>query len=435
MRELSPFELDRELARVVPRVRAAYRSLHTGNEVTLRVPDVLLDPETLARVADDGSDPIAAPLLRWLYWLELMHGALGREGERVRRYRVERHALDTPLSGHFSWRELLGHALRDADRRPALLEVLLERGDALRDAGTRLYELRAELPIFAGQGRPELELPCPEIAEVAGAFLQTTRDAFSSLEVRSLDDLLEVGLAHAAADGWPRQLSLRTLNDLLGSKDWLSGLELHPGDLPAAIAPASFARGLLRLGSAWTEALAPASQPFSIAHDPFGLSRATPGALLAGLLTNPTFLKRQLSLGKERGSAHARALGQSALAFARGLALRVLQGAAALEGPEALREAFAEHGTNALGFELAPETAGLLFRPRVGDAQRFSGMLLAASRASELSEDYDEDWHRNPRAVEQVRAEARLAAPSTCSRSALDAGARALGQQLSQLLG
>jgi hypothetical protein len=373
--------------------------------------------------------------VRWLYWLELMRSALGREGERVRRYRIERHALDVPLSGHFSWRELLGHALRDAARRPALLDLLLERGDALRDAGTRLYELRAELPSFGGRTRAELELPCPEVSELARSFLQLSRDAFSSLEQGSLADLLEVGLAHGAADGWPRRISLRSLNDLLGTPDWLHSLALEPGDLPAPISAASFTRGLLRIGSAWTAALAPTGQPFSIAHDAFGLSRATHGALFAGLATNPAFLKRQLSLGKDRGNSHARALARSALFFARGLALRVLQGDAALEGPRALREAFTEHAASALGFELPPEGAGLLFRPRVGDAQRFAGLLLAATRASELADEYDEDWYRNPRAVEQVRAEARLPPATTCPRAALERGARDLSQQLSQLLG
>src|SRR6185436_1904398 len=109
------------------RARAAYRALRAGREVTLTIPEVLRDPETLERVASDQSDPIAAPLVRWLYWLELMQRALPLEGERVRRYRTERHALDTPLSGHFTWRELLGQALRDSARRPALLEVLWQR--------------------------------------------------------------------------------------------------------------------------------------------------------------------------------------------------------------------------------------------------------------------------------------------------------------------
>jgi len=429
-RELSPFELDRELTRVVPRARAAYRALRTGSEVTLTVPEVLRDPETLDRLAADKSDPIAPPVLRYLYWLELMRLALPREGERVRRYRGAHHALDKPLSGHFTWRELLGHALRDAARRPALLDVLCERGDALRDAGSRLFELRAELPSFWGRSRAELELPHPDIPEQARRLLRDTTDAFGSLELRDLAAVLNAGLAHAAADGWPRQLSLRSLNELLGNADWLSGLRLDVGQFPAPLSAASFLRGLLRLGSAWTEALAPAAQPFSIAHDPFGLSRATHGALFALVPLAPSFLKRQLGLGKERAVGHARALTQSWLIYARLLALRVLLAEPALAGPSALREAFSEHGASAFGFEPPPEAAGLFCRPRLGDAQRLAGVLLAANLADQLADEHDEDWFRNPRAIEQLRAEARMPPAVTCSTESLEAGVGALKQTL-----
>jgi hypothetical protein len=432
--ELSPFELDRELSRVVPRARAAYRALRSGRNVRLTVPDVLNDPETLERLATDASDPIAPPLVRFLYWLELMQRALSREGERVRRYRAEHHALDKPLSGHFTWRELLGHALRDPARRPALVVVLLERGDDLRDAGTRLYEVRAELTNFGGRSRAELELPHPEIALHATNFLKGSADALSSLELSSLADVLERGLAPEADDGWPRQLSLRSLHDLLGSSDWLSGLRIELGELPAALSGASFVRGLLRLGAAWSDALAPAQQPFSIAHDAFGLSRAAAGALFAGLPTTPAFLKRQLGLSKEHSTGHARALSRSSLLFARQLALRVLQDAPALQGPAALRNAFSEHAATTLGFEVPPDAAGLLFRPRLGDAQRLAAMFLAAEHAEELAEEHDEDWFRNPRAIEQLRAEQRQPPTTTCTGEALEAGARALTRTLAARL-
>jgi hypothetical protein len=433
--ELSPFELDRELSRVAPRVRAAYRAVRSGREVRLSLPDVLLDPETHERLRSDTSDPIAAPLLRWIYWLELAHQGLSREGARVRSYRAEHHALDAPLSGHFTWRELLGHALRDRARRPALLEVMLERGDELRDQGSKLIELRAERPRFVGQDRAELELPSPDIAAAALAFLKASSDASSSLGLQSLSDVLEQGLAHDAADGWPRQLSLRSLNDLLGEASWLKSLRLELGDMPAALSAASFARGFLRLGAAWSEALVSPSQPFCIRHDPFGLSRAQHGALFASIVRQPTFLKRQLGLGKERSLGHCRALSRSALIFARLLALRVLQDAPSLEGPRALREALAEHAPLALGFELPPEAAGLFFRPRLGDAQRLAGWFLAAAQAHELADEHDEDWFRNPRAIEQLRAEgSSTAPPTTCSQQALEAGVKALTRQLSEAL-
>lgn len=437
-RELSPFELDRELARVAPRATAAYRALRTGREVTLTIPDTLTDPETIERIAGDQTDPIAPALLRWLYWVQLMQRGLALEGARVHRYRVERHALDTPLSGSFSWRELLGHALRDRARRPALLDSLLERGAELRDAGTRLHELRAELPSFgagsAYRSRSELELPCPDITACARSFLEQSADAHQSLEAGSLSELLELGLAHAADDGWPRQLSLRSLHDLLGQRDWLSGLRLELGELPAPVSAASFARGLLRLGAAWSEALASPARPFALSHDPFGLARCTHGALFSGLVTSAVFLKRQLGIDKTKATGHARALSVSALLFARQLALRVLLDEPALSGPDSLREAFSDHAALALGFEVPPSAAGLVFRARLGDAQRLAGLFRAAARAARLAEEHDDDWFRNPRAIEQLRAEAREPPASTVSSEELAAGAGALLRALSQML-
>lgn len=433
--ELSTFELDRELARVAPRARAAYRALRSGKQVTLNLPEVLGHPETIARLTSDiERDPLAAPLLRQLYWLELMRRALPREGARIRCYRGEHHTLDHPLSGHFTWRELLGHALRDRARRAALLETLLERGDTLRDAGARLYEVRAELPSFGGKSRAELELPCPQIVECAVSFLARSADAYGSLGAHDLAQLIELGLAARAADGWPRGLSPRSLAELLGSHDWLSGLRPELGDLPAPISAASFVRGLLRLGAAWCEALAPTNQPYSVARDPFGLSRARAGAQMASLAFEPAFLRRQLGLGRERAASHARALGASALIFTRLLALRVLQADAALAGPRALQSAFSEHVAITLGFELPEAAFGLLFRPRLGDAQRFAGMLLAASRVAELTEDHDEDWFRNPRAIEQLREAERVPPDVTCAPAALDAGAATLVARLAALL-
>jgi hypothetical protein len=303
---------------------------------------------------------------------------------------------------------------------------LWQRGDDLRDAGSRLYELRAAQPTFGGKSRAELEQPCAQLLEQARSFLASSADAYGSLELYRTEDLLERALAPAADDGWPRQLSLRTLHDLLGNADWLSGLKLDVGELPAPISAASFLRGFAHLGAAWSDALAPTQQPYSVAHDAFGLMRAMRGALFAGVPQSAPFLRRQLSLGKERSFEHGRALAASTLIFARMLALRTLQADAALRGPAALREVFLEEGTQVLGFEPPPQAAGLLLRPRLGDAQRFAGLLLAAARSEELADEHDDDWFRNPRAIDELRSEARLPPAVTCTVDALEHGARAL---------
>ena len=431
-RELSPFELDRELSRVAPRARAAYRALRSGREVTLAVPDVLQDPETLDRLATDKSDPIAPALVRFLYWLELMRRALPREGERVRRYRGERHPLDRPLSGNFTWRELLGHALRDAARRPELLDVLLSRGDALRDAGSRLFELRASYRASPQKAARRSSCRTRNRRARRRRWLEARMMLLQPRSAQS-ERAATRGLAPEPPTAGPGRYRRATWASC-SAAPMLSGLRIELGELPAPLSAASFVRALLRLGAAWHDALAPTSLPFSLAHDPFGLMRAQHGALFARIATSPEFLRRKLGLGKDRALRHARALSRSALLFSRLLALRVLTADAALAGPGALREVFSEQAARTLQFELPPGAAGLLFRPRRGDGQRRAGLLLAAERGRKLAEEHDEDWFRNPRAIEQLRAEARVAPATSCSTEELEAGARALSAALAAQL-
>ena len=61
-------------------------------------------------------------------------------------------------------------------------------------------------------------------------------------------------------------------------------------------------------------------------------------------------------------------------------------------------------------------------RPRVDADQRYLGLLLAASSYQHLRDQHDEDFYRNPRAVEQLRGEARFAAPCAASSEQIDAG-------------
>jgi hypothetical protein len=87
-------------------------------------------------------------------------------------------------------------------------------------------------------------------------------------------------------------------------------------------------------------------------------------------------------------------------------ALRVRLRPYALASERAFREAFSELANQELQISLPPALAGALFQLDVEDEQRLLGRLLAAKRERELTEAHDEDWFRNPRAIEQLRAEA-----------------------------
>jgi hypothetical protein len=193
-----------------------------------------------------------------------------------------------------------------------------------------------------------------------------------------------------------------------------------------ALGAASFLRGLWRFGATLAASFAGARGPFVLGHDPYGLDRATFGALFAGLPGSESFARRELGVSPAASSDHRRTLAQVLLVASREAALRVLLRAPALEGRKQLEQSYSELTHAALGVELPRAAFGVLFTPRPGDAQRFAGILLAADLDAHLIEAHDDDWYRNPRAVEDLRETARLPAKVVAEPEALERGAKRL---------
>jgi hypothetical protein len=176
---------------------------------------------------------------------------------------------------------------------------------------------------------------------------------------------------------------------------------------------------------------APRDQPFAIAHDAYGLERLRHGALFATLPLNAAFLTRRLGATRELARRAIRAAASTLLFETRFAALRVLLGRAALSGSRALRDAYSEGTYRCLGSELPATAAGALIRLRLDDPQRFAGQLLALETANRLREVHDEDWFRNPRAIDQLRSEASLPPRLEVERAELE---RAISNSVSTLL-
>jgi hypothetical protein len=243
-------------------------------------------------------------------------------------------------------------------------------------------------------------------------------------------NLVDAALGERAREGWPRALTPWAILDWFRGSDLFRDVDLDPGELPRALAPASYLRALARVGTAWVDATAPSDQPFVVAHDPYGLRRRTIGALFGTLPWSAPFARRALGLGTARLAEHRRALGVTVLVASRAAALRVLLRSSALSGRRALRERFEERTAQAFRVPLKPDLAGAVFRLHADDLQRFAGVLLAGAEHRHLVERHEEDWYRNPRAVEQLRDEARLSPERTTTEAALGTGADALYDEL-----
>ena len=280
----------------------------------------------------------------------------------------------------------------------------------------------------------DVDLPGEAVLEAVTAFGARTVDAFRTLETGSLDELIELALGRDSRAGWTGRLTARGVAELFADAPWLAQVTPEPIALPAALGAASHLRALFAFGATLRTAYSASSQPFVLARNPYGLERATFGALFALLPANESFARRRLGVAGAAAGDHRRSLARVLLIAGREAALRVALRAPSFEGTRALTRAYSELAHEWLGIELDPALLGVVFTPRPGDAQRFAALLLAAGLAERLVETHDEDWFRNPRAVEELREAARAPAATRAEAAELEAGASALTKWLGAAL-
>jgi hypothetical protein len=354
-----------------------------------------------------AGDPIAGRFRRWVYRLAEQRINQGVLVMLERARRVDKIAVDEPQRELFTRRELLQRALLEPERRSAWLGAAIEQAAPVSDLYVELWQRRQEVARGMGLEAPDdVELPRADLDAVAGRWLAESAEAFGELRVRGAAAVIGSALGSDGADAWPTRIDARSMSELWTETKLLEGLDLEPGRWPEVLGTASWLRALARLGAAFVDAAAPAHQPFCIAHDPYGLRRRTLGALFALVALSPPFLQRRLGLGRDRARTQARVVARVLLLESRALALRVRLRKPALAGKSRLFSAFEEHSLQCLGEPLPPRAAGSLFRLHVDDGQRFAGLLLAAELVDTLTRSHDEDWFRNPRAAEELRADA-----------------------------
>jgi hypothetical protein len=420
MRELEPLSFDRALRDAA---RELERRRQTGEPTEGALPEFLSHEETLHWLRESRSkDPLAASLELWLLRLREQAEFGTRRAELARAQRAEPHPIVEPEQARRTLSELLRLSLSRPRERAAYLRGYFTSSAAMAERVLRLWEERA---LFAERVRAPLasfELASEAIAPAARTFIESTRSAFETLQIREPAELVTTLLAESAAEGWPARLSQRTTLDLLGDPGFFHGLRLRPFAVPEARGAGSFLLALCHAGRAVSDAASAQRSPFVLGTDVFDLQRNTLGALFGALPLSAAFATRRLGLGPSRVRDQQRALARSVLAELRVAAFRVLLRELLGAGKKRLHDELPELSDRALGFELPPSAAGVFIRVRPRDSQRFAGALLAASRHETLLQRHDEDWFRNPRAIAELRAE--LSEPT---RPPLDADALRIG--------
>ncbi len=416
MEYLDPLRLDRTLFRAATEWVRWSRRLRAGQVAPLGAFELhrsSLGSRCFAQVQEQHeADPLRVPLARWVFRLaeaRINQGALLEQAAflRVALLKVQSEKEELTLAA-LKQRALgpPGALEERLGRRSALLDTITRYGDDYRRATATLWQRRLEVAKRLGLESPdEIELPIATSRALARAWLERTNDAWASLGADSLSRAIELGLDVRDEHGWPARINADSLRRLVDEGDLFRSLSLDPGPLPQALGGASFLRAMARVGAAWHDAASPKDQPFVVSFDPYGLRRRTAGARFALLALSPSFVKRRLELSGPRLGQHLRCTAVSLLCETRVAALRVLLREPAMHSTPRLLQAFEEDARLTYGVSIDPRLCGSLIELHPDDAQRFIGSALAAQEIEELRDAHDEDWFRNPRGIDQLRAE------------------------------
>ena len=408
MFQADPHKLDRTLAGYAEQRRRFTRALQIGNAEEHAFENLpralnleLLEELESAKVVD----PFAAGAEAWARELLLSHAVSGAEQRLSQAFAVELHDVDRPERGRFSVRQLRERALADGARRDGWLQTLAGCALGVRNRRAQLWEAEAEhserlraTPARFGAA-PEAELA------LSRQLLDSTSDAYREFQLESLTALIAQGLGRDVAADFPTRLGAQQLGALFYEGDWLRGLTPAFSGFEPVLGAASLSRALWNFGSAWHEAAADPKRPFVLRQSPRGYRQAMFAAMFALLPLTPAFLQRRLGVSRGRLPEAARALSRVYLLGARALSLSAELSVASLRGARAHSDAFAEFSERAFGFELPAELRGVLWERRHA-LTHGSALFEAALRHAELREEHDDDWFRNPRVIEELRAEA-----------------------------
>jgi hypothetical protein len=278
-----------------------------------------------------------------------------------------------------------------------------------------------------------------DVASLATRFLADSDDMARELPAGGWHERLRLALCTAASEGWPARLTSRWIEAVFAGTNIAEGVRIGPIALPPIWGASSFGRALGRFAIALLEGCRPANLPLALHEHPHGTRRFVSYDLFASLIGDRAFAKHVLGLGAARAREHERLVARSRLRHLRLEALRALLWIGLERGPlqaEAVIERASELSERALGHPLPPSL--LAVTPTLDDAAgaRWVGALEAASVRHDLIAAFDEDWHRNPHAIAEIRERHnRSRGGSEAKEHAAAEGLGKLATHLAQALG
>lgn len=384
--------------------------------------------EVLQEQAAAG-DPVAQALEPWVTAMDIQRRRWPSQVERSQRWSAAGPGGQPSMrSTRAAWL-----AAKKTDDRELAASDFPRRAREMSLAELELIKRRSE----EGQTDP---LPWVEgreteaIVELATRLLDATDDMAREIPTAPWNESLRFALCVDASEGWPAHLNSAWIESVFAGTRIVEGLRINAISVPPSWGANSFARALGRFGIAWLEACRPKHVPLALHEHPRGTRRHVTHSLFASLIADQAFAKRVLGLGSSRARNHERQVAWSHLRHIRLEALRTLLWATIEQGPhefELLQERFCALTERTLGTPL-PATL-LAVTPVIDHAAgaRIIGCFEAAQARHELIQRFDQDWFRNPQAIEQCReANGRARAPGSAADEGFERLLDALGQSL-----
>ncbi len=383
----------------------------------------------------EADDPVARAIASWLDVM-VIERAVWEDRLRVEAAWELPHRV-SGLEAEVSMRALRRQILREPnrERRGALSRGFASACQGVSDRAVPplVWRLEREREAYLRVDGEPVE---GELLAVRGArgLLDATRDLVEGV-APGLFEHACAALGGDANEGWPARLTTRWLGDVFKGTGLGKGLDVALGRPPEAWGASSFARALGALGAAVLEAARPRSVPFALHKRPRGHRQHARRALFAAVVAERPFATRVLGLGADRVRDHRRRTARALCLSLRFDALRVLAAEALLSGEAAGKERFSDLTERHVGAASEPALLGVVPRLRPIDGPALVGGIWAVEDRAALVDRHDEDWFRNPRAIETLRHEDEGLPPPPPTAEQLDAALARLVASLEEALG
>jgi hypothetical protein len=372
--------------------------------------------QTFLQLQEEGGSPATLPyLLSWIRWL--IDQRVNRKGLLVTatsRLQVKVQ-VQRPLAEEISLHELLRRSLSHANEAETneLLVAVQEIPDVHGSLAIALWERRHEVAYRLGLSHLDAMLsPLKDAQEhqrLAEQVLEKTEEVFHSGEKISswAQAMMRASGVITGSERvpFPKNMTARTIVDMFqGEAGWMDIPELRWPELGENWCSASFTRAVRSFGWAWSEATAARDVLRPFAFHPGDYVRFRTGALLSSLLGEPLFVKRCFDWTRDEQRQAQREQAWIQLMNWRLLAAKVLLRPVLANGKRAeIREAAAEFFHRAWGTTYPVWLTMILPRLDQLDPSHLVAIGGARLLANSMREQFDEDWFRNPRAVEAIR--------------------------------